>query len=134
MYLQCLKRWGFRRCEDICWIKTNISNPSRAKALEPGSIFQRTKVSLMLLNCQWPKSLNTSHERYLPWIDQGTAAVHFLRTITCAEPEYALRTYIRLAQICLCLTSHSRKIKTDNHDPEIKHQLSCFNFASLELV
>ncbi|XP_076074304.1 N(6)-adenosine-methyltransferase non-catalytic subunit METTL14-like [Mytilus galloprovincialis] len=39
----CLKRWGFRRCEDICWIKTNINNPSRAKALEPGSIFQRTK-------------------------------------------------------------------------------------------
>ena len=20
---QCLKKWGFRRCEDICWIKTN---------------------------------------------------------------------------------------------------------------
>lgn len=21
----CLKRWGFRRCEDICWVKTNKS-------------------------------------------------------------------------------------------------------------
>ncbi|KAJ6971309.1 hypothetical protein NC653_035546 [Populus alba x Populus x berolinensis] len=23
---QCLKKWGFRRCEDICWVKTNKSN------------------------------------------------------------------------------------------------------------
>ena len=21
---QCLQKWGFRRCEDICWIKTNF--------------------------------------------------------------------------------------------------------------
>ncbi|XP_046581872.1 N6-adenosine-methyltransferase non-catalytic subunit-like [Haliotis rubra] len=40
---QCLKRWGFRRCEDICWIKTNIKNPGHNKNLEPNAIFQRTK-------------------------------------------------------------------------------------------
>ncbi|XP_076318234.1 methyltransferase like 14 isoform X1 [Tachypleus tridentatus] len=40
---QCLRRWGFRRCEDICWIKTNIKNPSHSKNLEPRAIFQRTK-------------------------------------------------------------------------------------------
>ena len=22
---QCLQKWGFRRCEDICWIKTNLN-------------------------------------------------------------------------------------------------------------
>ncbi|XP_064644839.1 N6-adenosine-methyltransferase non-catalytic subunit-like [Lineus longissimus] len=40
---RCLKKWGFRRCEDICWIKTNIKNPGHNKNLEPRSIFQRTK-------------------------------------------------------------------------------------------
>ncbi|XP_059168353.1 N6-adenosine-methyltransferase non-catalytic subunit-like isoform X2 [Physella acuta] len=39
----CLKRWGFRRCEDICWIKTNLKNPGHNKNLEPNAIFQRTK-------------------------------------------------------------------------------------------
>ena len=43
--LQCLKKWGFRRCEDICWIKTNINNPQKKKNVEPRSIFQRTKVT-----------------------------------------------------------------------------------------
>ncbi|XP_035206819.1 N6-adenosine-methyltransferase non-catalytic subunit-like [Stegodyphus dumicola] len=40
---QCLRKWGFRRCEDICWIKTNIKNPGHSKNLEPRAIFQRTK-------------------------------------------------------------------------------------------
>ncbi|RWS13188.1 Methyltransferase-like protein 14, partial [Dinothrombium tinctorium] len=40
---QCLRKWGFRRCEDICWIKTNAKNPGHSKNLEPKAIFQRTK-------------------------------------------------------------------------------------------
>lgn len=40
---KCLKKWGFRRCEDICWIKTNAKNPKHSKNLEPKAIFQRTK-------------------------------------------------------------------------------------------
>lgn len=40
---RCLKKWGYRRCEDICWIKTNIKNPGHNKNLEPKSVFQRTK-------------------------------------------------------------------------------------------
>jgi len=39
----CLKRWGYRRCEDICWIKTNMMKPGHNKNLEPNAIFQRTK-------------------------------------------------------------------------------------------
>ncbi|GBP49494.1 Methyltransferase-like protein 14 homolog [Eumeta japonica] len=40
---ECLKKWGFRRCEDICWIKTNINNPGHSKNLEHNAVFQRTK-------------------------------------------------------------------------------------------
>ncbi|KAK2726364.1 hypothetical protein QYM36_000713 [Artemia franciscana] len=39
----CLKKWGFRRCEDICWIQTNTNNPSHSKNLDPKAVFQRTK-------------------------------------------------------------------------------------------
>lgn len=40
---KCLRKWGFRRCEDICWIKTNKRNPGNVKFLEPNAIFQHTK-------------------------------------------------------------------------------------------
>lgn len=40
---KCLRKWGFRRCEDICWIKTNKKNIGHNKNLEPKAIFQRTK-------------------------------------------------------------------------------------------
>lgn len=40
---QCLRKWGFRRCEDICWIKANKKNIGHNKNLEPKAIFQRTK-------------------------------------------------------------------------------------------
>ena len=41
----CLKKWGFRRCEDICWIKTNVRNPGNLSknTLDAKSMFQRTK-------------------------------------------------------------------------------------------
>lgn len=42
----CLSKWGFRRCEDICWIKTN-KDPSRkylsASNQEPYSVLTHTK-------------------------------------------------------------------------------------------
>ncbi|CAK8687823.1 unnamed protein product [Clavelina lepadiformis] len=37
----CLKKWGFRRCEDICWIKTNLKQTY--PSLEDESLFVRTK-------------------------------------------------------------------------------------------
>lgn len=42
---QCLRKWGFRRCEDICWIKTNIhrEHGKHSKKYEAKAIFQRTK-------------------------------------------------------------------------------------------
>ncbi|KAI0981154.1 hypothetical protein GJ496_003195 [Pomphorhynchus laevis] len=41
----CLRRWGFRRCEDICWIKTNRnSNSNKIISSDTGDgIFQRSK-------------------------------------------------------------------------------------------
>lgn len=50
-YFQCLKRWGYRRCEDICWIKTNIENPTKSKTVEPRAILKRTKVYCMVHIC-----------------------------------------------------------------------------------
>lgn len=40
---ECLKKWGFRRCEDICWIKTNKNSPQHNRNLENGAMLQRTK-------------------------------------------------------------------------------------------
>lgn len=45
----CLRRWGFRRCEDICWIKTNADAPGHSKNLEQKAVFQRTKVLIILV-------------------------------------------------------------------------------------
>ena len=41
----CLKKWGFRRCEDICWIKTN-KEPARKYMLQqdPHPTLVHTKV------------------------------------------------------------------------------------------
>ena len=42
--LQCLRKWGFRRCEDICWVKANVMNPGKSQHLDPKSVLQNTKV------------------------------------------------------------------------------------------
>jgi hypothetical protein len=46
MLLRC--RWGFKRCEDICWIKTNQQHKSRKYLIptyqQEGSMLAHTKV------------------------------------------------------------------------------------------
>ncbi|CAN6455706.1 unnamed protein product [Victoria cruziana] len=39
----CLKKWGFRRCEDICWVKTNKSNATPGLRHDSHTLFQRSK-------------------------------------------------------------------------------------------
>ena len=41
----CLKKWGFRRCEDICWVKMNQKNSSNfvVKNVDSDAILHRTK-------------------------------------------------------------------------------------------
>ena len=40
----CLQTWGFRRCEDICWIKTNHKGGRGShQVMEPNAVLNRTK-------------------------------------------------------------------------------------------
>ncbi|XWS28290.1 hypothetical protein CRYUN_Cryun25bG0055000 [Craigia yunnanensis] len=40
---QCLKKWGFRRCEDICWVKTNKTNATPGLRHDSHTIFRHSK-------------------------------------------------------------------------------------------
>ncbi|XP_051184843.1 N6-adenosine-methyltransferase non-catalytic subunit MTB isoform X2 [Lolium perenne] len=40
---QCLKKWGFRRCEDICWVKTNKKNATPGLRHDSNTLFQHSK-------------------------------------------------------------------------------------------
>lgn len=40
---ECLKKWGFRRCEDIVWVKTNVKNPGKTQHQDQKAILQNTK-------------------------------------------------------------------------------------------
>ncbi|XP_042512210.1 N6-adenosine-methyltransferase non-catalytic subunit MTB-like [Macadamia integrifolia] len=40
---QCLKKWGFRRCEDICWVKTNKTNAMPGLRHDSHTLFQHSK-------------------------------------------------------------------------------------------
>ena len=41
----CLQQWGFRRCEDICWIKTNKEQRKAASVRQDTqAVLQHTKV------------------------------------------------------------------------------------------
>ena len=43
----CLQQWGFRRCEDICWIKTNKEQRKAASVRQDAqAVLQHTKVSI----------------------------------------------------------------------------------------
>ncbi|CAH9082385.1 unnamed protein product [Cuscuta epithymum] len=40
---QCLKKWGFRRCEDICWVKTNKTTATPGLRHDSHTLLQRSK-------------------------------------------------------------------------------------------
>lgn len=40
---QCLKKWGFRRCEDICWVKTNKTTATPGLRHDSHTLFQHSK-------------------------------------------------------------------------------------------
>ncbi|KAF8380211.1 hypothetical protein HHK36_027693 [Tetracentron sinense] len=40
---ECLKKWGFRRCEDICWVKTNKTNATPGLRHDSRTLFQHSK-------------------------------------------------------------------------------------------
>lgn len=41
-------QWGFRRCEDICWVKTNKSTATPGLRHDSHTLFQHSKVNLNL--------------------------------------------------------------------------------------
>eukprot|EP00850_Spirogloea_muscicola_P014065 SM000098S25145 [mRNA] locus=s98:541950:545487:+ [translate_table: standard] len=41
----CLKKWGFRRCEDICWVKTNREKPMGSLRHDVHTLFQHSKIA-----------------------------------------------------------------------------------------
>ncbi|KAJ8542342.1 hypothetical protein K7X08_017208 [Anisodus acutangulus] len=45
---QCLKKWGFCRCEDICWVKTNKTNATPGLRHDSHTLFQRSKEHCLL--------------------------------------------------------------------------------------
>ena len=56
----CLKKWGFRRCEDICWIKTNKDPARKASTVrqDANSVLQHTKARAPVapqLSCMLPR-------------------------------------------------------------------------------
>ena len=59
--VQCLRKWGFRRCEDICWVKSNVRNPGKSQHLDQKSVLQNTKV----------------------WLNYGSSSSSYICTCTC---------------------------------------------------
>ncbi|KAH0671434.1 hypothetical protein KY290_025868 [Solanum tuberosum] len=45
---QCLKKWGFRRCEDICWVKTNKTTATPGLRHDSHTLLQHTKEHCLL--------------------------------------------------------------------------------------
>eukprot|EP00730_Choanoeca_flexa_P007724 TRINITY_DN12383_c0_g1_i8.p1 TRINITY_DN12383_c0_g1~~TRINITY_DN12383_c0_g1_i8.p1 ORF type:complete len:420 (+),score=104.78 TRINITY_DN12383_c0_g1_i8:188-1447(+) len=44
----CLKKWGYRRCEDICWVKTNRQRACKQAHLDGSAVLQHTKEHCLL--------------------------------------------------------------------------------------
>ena len=64
----CLKKWGFRRCEDICWIKTNKDPARKASTVrqDANSVLQHTKACApltQLLLCMLPRGQGRRQSR-----------------------------------------------------------------------
>ena len=55
----CLTKWGFRRAEDICWIKTNRDPSRKATSTirqDAQAVLQHTKVSRFRPTDAWNQS------------------------------------------------------------------------------
>ncbi|KAL8257744.1 hypothetical protein R6Q59_029784 [Mikania micrantha] len=58
---QCLKKWGFRRCEDICWVKTNKTTATPGLRHDSHTLFQRSKVGCFV--CLFFLSFNSPSQK-----------------------------------------------------------------------
>ena len=77
----CLRKWGFRRCEDICWVKRNTKFPGHMKHLETmGAVLEHTKEHC-LMGIRGTVRRNTDSQFIHANVD--------LDIIITEEPEYA---------------------------------------------
>lgn len=37
---EAMRKWGYKRCEDVTWIKTNRNNPTNARSTFDGAVLQ----------------------------------------------------------------------------------------------
>lgn len=57
----CLQQWGFRRCEDICWIKTNKEQRRAASVRQDTqAVLQHTKVVTSRFSANASRSHSTA--------------------------------------------------------------------------
>ena len=78
---ECLRKWGFRRCEDICWVKRNTKFPGHMKHLETmGAVLEHTKEHC-LMGIRGTVRRNTDSQFIHANVD--------LDIIITEEPEYA---------------------------------------------
>lgn len=47
-FINVVLQWGFRRCEDICWVKTNKTNATPGLRHDSHTLFQHSKVGSIL--------------------------------------------------------------------------------------
>jgi N6-adenosine-specific RNA methylase IME4 len=56
---RCLDKWGFRRVEDIVWLKTNKTNKALDSLMDDDAVLQHTKehclVGLKVRSSCWPR-------------------------------------------------------------------------------
>ena len=72
----CLQQWGFRRCEDICWIKTNKKQRRAASVRQDTqAVLQHTKVP--------PTSSICMHFAALQPLSVGMADVYSQAAYSC---------------------------------------------------
>ena len=115
---QCLKKWGFRRCEDICWVKTNIKNPGKKQHIDQKSIFQNTKVVSMLHDMCSQYSLYVCMVALVPFPGLPTIQFFcfFLLLTVCQNKESGpfyhikdMNAYLQRGGPCRKDTFHARK-------------------------
>ena len=88
----CLSQRGFRRCEDICWIKTNKEQRKAASVRQDSqALLQHTKVRLMLSHKICVRFQPSATQHLMCWHHRKSREDMALRAACCACREDAAR-------------------------------------------
>jgi hypothetical protein len=79
---QCLKKWGFRRCEDVCWVKTNKKNATPSLRHDSHTILQHSKVVLYLTSILYaPEHLSSVFTSFFLYLACEVSLFYLSRSI-----------------------------------------------------